>query len=876
MIKKQAHNFFRWYCHPDYYEDIQGDLEELYLDYSVENTPRKAEWFYAKEVLLLFRPSIIRPLPSLGLAYTKDMFKNYLKIGFRNLAKHQLYTLIHVLGLALGLSAFLLINQYTNFEKSYDQFHPQPDQLYRLTTDQVVEGKLGVRDAMSFAPSGKALQADLPEVVGATTTFKRRLVLRKNDQPVVEKNVIAVDSNFLNLFNYPLLAGNKSTLFNEPHSIVLTEKQAKKYFGNIDAIGKTIEVLGNFNQPFKVTGILADIPQNTHYQFDILISLKSYAERLKNEAWNGYNYYTYLRLRKDADLTKINGQIPALSKKYLGDDSKLVFNLQPVKDIHLHSDYTFEPEIHGSARAVYFLNIISIFILLIAWINYINLSTAKAAERAKEVGLRKVVGAQKGQLMGQFFTESLLINIFGGIVALLIAQLTLPYFNELIGKSVLSTVWNSPDFLKKLGLFCFIGTLITGIYPSLILSSFQPIVVLRGAFTRTKQGILLRKGLVIFQFTASLVLIAATVIVYQQIRYMTNRDLGIDTAQVIGFNNPFLPNLSDEEYESQYKVFLEEIRSQGGITKVASISSLPGGGSSEIGSTSGGFKVVGKSEVIESTIYRNRMDDGLLDALGIEIIAGRNFDLERADDTAAVIINMALAKLMGVQDPNTLINEYFQFGRNDTGDKLTIIGVIKDYNRSSLKSAVEPTLFNPHYVNSNTVVRLSGSQLTSQIAGIEQIWQQFFPNAPFNYAFLDERFEKLYQEDKKFGLLFANFALLAVIVAILGLFGLASYLSLQRTKEVGVRKVLGASTSSIIFLFFKDFVWLILIAVLIGIPLIYWSMTDWLNGYAYRINFPWWVILIAMVLVALLAFLTVSFQTYKIASLNPAKTIKYE
>lgn len=877
MLKKQAHKFFKWYCHPDYYEDIQGDLEELYLDALEGNSFRKAEWFYTKEVLLLFRPTIIRPISFWGVQYTKDMFQNYLKIGFRNLAKHQLYTLIHILGLALGLAAFLLINQYTNFEKSYDNFHEKPTQLHRLTTDNVVNGVINVRDAMTFAPAGKALQEDLPEVLSATTTFKqRRMVFRKEGQPVEENGVIAVDSNFLNLFNYKLIAGNKEELFSEPYSMVLTQKQVKKYFGNNNPLGQTIEVLGNFNRPFKVTGVLADIPENVHYKFDVLLSLNSYQERVRQDGWNGFNYYTYLRLSEHADLTQIAPKLPALSKKYLGDDAKLVFHIQPVKDIHLQSDFTYEPEIHGSARSTYFLDIISVFILLIAWINYINLSTARATERAKEVGLRKVVGAQKSQLMGQFFTESFLINIFGAIVAIGIAQLALPYFNELVGKTILMEVWQEGDFLKKLGLFCLLGTLVTGIYPSLVLSSFKPIGVLKGAFTRTKQGVLLRKGLVVFQFAASLILIAATVIVYQQIRYMTNVDLGINTEKVIGFNNAFLPDLSDEEYESKYYAFLAEIERQNGITDVASISAQPGGGGSEIASYSGGTKIIGHTEVIESTIYRNRMNDQLIDALDIQLVVGRNFDRERAEDTTSVIINMAFLKLMGISEPNEVIGEYLQYGRTSEGDKVKIVGVIKDYNRSSLKTTVEPTIFSHEMVNTKTLVRLSGDDLSAQIDNIESVWNQFYPNAPLNYAFLDDRFEKLYKEDKKFGFLFGNFAVLAVIVAILGLFGLASYLSLQRTKEVGIRKVLGASTTNIIFLFFKDFIGLILIAVLIGIPLIYWSMNDWLNGYAYRINFPWWVILMAMILVTLLAFITVSWQTFKIAALNPAQTIKQE
>ncbi|MEM1120025.1 MAG: ABC transporter permease [Bacteroidota bacterium] len=804
------------------------------------------------------------------------MFKNYLKIGFRNLAKHRLYSFIHTIGLALGLAAFLLINQYTAFEKSYDQFHSQSAQLYRLTTDQILDGKIGVRDAMTWADAPAALQADLPEVIGSTTTFKRdRLALRKDGQPVRETNAIAADSNFLSLFDYQLLAGDAKGL-SEPYTLVLTQTQAKKYFGQTDAVGQTIEVLRNFNRPFKVVGVIEDIPQNTHYGFDMILSLASYEEKIARDGWNNYAYYGYVKLTPDADLAKIEQQLPALCRKYTGEESKLVFNLQPIRDIHLHSDFTFEPEIHGSARAVYFLDIISIFILAIAWINYINLSTARATERAKEVGLRKVVGAQRRQLVGQFFTESLLINIFGAVLALLTAQFALPYFNDLVGKTILTQVWNASDLLYKLGFFCLLGTCITGIYPAFVLSSFQPIGVLKGAFTRTQKGAFLRKGLVVFQFTASLLLIAATTIVYQQIRYMTNVDLGIRTEKVIGFNNAFMPNLSNEEYESRYYSFLEEVKRQNGVAQVASISSLPGGGSSDIGATSGGVKIIGKTDRIEGVIYQNRMNDQLIPTLEIELVAGRNFDRNLRGDSVVAVVNQAFLKKLNIEDPNEVINEKLQFGHLPENLKFTIVGVIDDFNRSTLKSAIEPTVYAFRMVNSHTIARLDGQDLPAQIANIQAVWKQFYPNSPFSYAFLDERFEKLYKEDEKFGFIFANFAVLAVIVAIMGLFGLASFLSIQRTKEVCVRKVLGASTSNIILLFFKDFVWLILAAVLIGIPLTYVSMNDWLNGYAHRIDFPWWVILLSMFLVGLFAFLTVSFQTYKIARLNPAKTIKYE
>lgn len=805
------------------------------------------------------------------------MIKNYFKIGLRNLLKHKSYSTIHVLGLALGLAAFLLINQYTTFEKSYDRFHPKIEQLYRLTTDNITDGVMQARDAMSFAPSGAALQEELPEVIGHTTTYKTwRIILRKEGQPVEEEMVIAADSNFLQLFNYPLVKGNAETLLREPNTIVLTQSQARKYFGDADPVGQIIEVLDPINRPFKVTGILEDTPRNTHYKFDMIISLSSIQERVEQDAWNDYNYYTYLLLDEQAQIERLRAKLPALSKKYLSEESDLVFNLQPVKDIHLHSNFTFEPEIHGSARATRFLDIISIFILIIAWVNYINLSTARAVERAREVGVRKVVGARKKQLIGQFLTESLLINFLGAVLALTFVQLLAPYFHSLVGNTILTDVLTNTSLLLKLGLFFLLGAFVAGFYPALILSSFQPIGVLKGSFGRSKQGVSLRKVLVVVQFAASLILIANTVIVYQQVRYITSRDMGIDIDRVVGFPNPRPSQEERAQFENKYQTFLDELQRLDGVEKVASISNLPGGGSADISSSSGGIRIVGKTERLSSTVYLASMNDQYRDALDIELIAGRNFNREFATDTSGVVVNMALLKKLNINDPASVINERIQFGRNENNTKFQIVGVFGNYNRSSLKNDVEPTVFFYQEAASNTVAKLSDGPIAANIDRVEATWQQFFPETPFEYTFLDQRFEKLYLEDKKFGFLFANFALLAIIVASMGLLGLASFLSIQRTKEVGVRKVLGASVTNIILLFFKDFVWLIVVAAVIGLPLIYLGMNEWLNGYAYRIDFPWWALVFSVIVVGLLAFITVSYQTYKVAVLNPARTIRHE
>ena len=672
------------------------------------------------------------------------------------------------------------------------------------------------------------------------------------------------------------MAGNQASMLNEPYTIVLTETLAKKYFGDIDPLGKSIEILGRFNRDFKVTGLIKDIPGNTHYKFNGLVSLKSFKEQLERDDWSGYNYYTYLLLDKQADLVQVRKKLPQLSQKYFHEGSKLVFNIQPVKDIHLHSDFTFEPEIHGSVKAVYFLDIISVFILLIAWVNYINLSTARAMERAREVGLKKTIGAQKWQLVSQFMTESLLINFLGALLAIFLADLLIPYFNELVGKTVLTSVWGHPTFLTYLGLFFIVGTIVNGFYPAMVLSSFRPAEVLKGSFGRSRKGAMMRKALVIVQFAASLGLIASTVIVYQQIRYMTSRDMGINIERVMGINNPVNMGEDIEAWRSTYKSFSEELRKITGVEKVAGLSNLPGGGSSDISSQSGGVRVVGKTDRVDATVYINTMDEWLQDALDMKIISGRNFDQERASDTAAVMVNKAFLAMLNLPEPDEVVNEYVQFGRDPENSKYLIVGIVNNFNRTTLKNTMEPTVFFHERVPSNTVVKLSGEALTASIDEIQTVWNSFYPDAPFTYDFVDQRFEKLYQEDRKFGFIFLNFAFLAIFVASIGLFGLSSYMALQRTKEVGIRKVLGAPVSQIVLLFFKDFLWLILIAVAVGLPIVYLGMSDWLDGYAYRIDFPWWVISLTVVGVVLLAFFTVSYQSWKLARLNPVKTLRYE
>lgn len=875
MIKRLADRLLSGYCHPDYYADISGDLEELYQR-NKEKGIRGAGWRHLYQVVLLFRLSLIKPIGQNLVLKNSGMFGNYFKISIRNLVKHKTYTFINIIGLAVGLGAFLLIRQYISYEKSYDRYFENARQVYRLTTDQVVDGVLGTRDAMSFYPSGKALTDELPEVMGSTATRKYGQVTFKNGENLInEKGVIAADSNYLDIFPYKLIHGSREEQLREPNTLVLTESKAKMYFGDENPVGRTIHVYSGHDKTFKVTGVIEDSPQNTHYRFDILMSISTIQERLDRDAWNGFNYYTYLKLSRDVDLEKIQSLLPDLSKKYIGEESSLRFNIQPVTDIHLYSDFTFEPEAHGNAKSVNFLTIISIFILLIAWVNYINLSTARAVDRAKEVGLRKVIGARRVQLISQFLLESFMINLMGALLALLFAQLILPYFNDLVGKQVVENVWNHPDFLLNLAFFFLLGTCISGFYPALVLSGFKPVAVLKGKFRNSVRGVVLRKGLVVVQFTASFILIAGTFIVYMQVQYMQSRDIGMRTDQVIGFSNP-RATTDQEAHSEKKKTFLEELRKHNAILGAARMSNLPGGGSSDVNSSSGGVKIAGITERLEATTYLQSIDENVLDLLEMQLLFGRNFLRNSEADSNAVIVNEAFIERFGLPVTGDLINEKLQFGKDPENTKYPVVGIVKDVNRSSLKSEVEPTVYMIWSDPGNTVVKFSSDNIEAGLTHVEQTWNRFFPTESLNYTFLDDRYARLYEADKRFGSVFAVFSIFALFVASLGLFGLASFLAMQRTKEVGVRKVLGASVPQIIGIFYKDFLILIGISALAGGAITYFGISFWLSNYATRIDFPWFVIGLATVILIVFAFMTVGYQTYRVAILNPARTLKYE
>ncbi|HHP7242548.1 MAG TPA: FtsX-like permease family protein [Cyclobacteriaceae bacterium] len=520
----------------------------------------------------------------------------------------------------------------------------------------------------------------------------------------------------------------------------------------------------------------------------------------------------------------------------------------------------------------------SYFIIFIAWVNYINLSTARGVDRAKEVGLRKVVGSAKGQLVFQFLMESFIINFLGALLAILLSEILLGYFNHLVNKDILIHIWDSTLFLQTVIFSFVIGSLISGIYPAFLLSGYKPITVLKGKYRNSKTGILLRKGLVITQFSISLMLITATIIVIYQVRYMLEKDKGINIEQTIGLQ---LPITNDEETVGlleSLRTFEANLENHNSILGTALVTNLPGGGSSDIASFSGGARLLGKTETTEGTYYMTGINDKVVLLLEIDMLHGRNFSRDIKSDSSSVLVNEAFIKKIGLKPSDDLIEEKILFGKNENNEnnKFKLIGIIKNISRTKLKQSIEPTAYFAYFDPEFMVVKINESDMQRSLSYLESQWNKFFPNSALNYVFLDERYARLYEEENQFGQVFGTFSIFAIIISILGLYGLSSFMAAQRTKEVGIRKVLGSRIIDIIALFYKDFAVLIAIGAFIGTPMVYLFMNQWLNNYAYHISFPWWAISIALVMIILLAFITIGYQTYKVAGLDPAKTLKYE
>ena len=809
------------------------------------------------------------------------MITNYLKIAWRNLVRNKVFSAINIVGLAMGLATCLLIGLYILDELSYDRFNDKADQIVRVVFRASINGER-LKEAHVMPPVAQTLKAEFPDVVDATR-------FRVNDPPLVtngdksfpDETFAYADSNFFQVFTLPFLLGDPKTALIKPNSLVITQRTAKKYFGDTNPIGKLLTVKA-WDATFTITGVIKDIPTNSHFHRDFFASISSFPDA-KSPSWLTSEFYTYLVLPKGYDYKQLEAKLPNVLDKYMGPQIQKAFGmsmaqfrrkgneiglfLQPLTDIHLRSDLTLELEPMGDIRYVYMFSAVALFMLLIACINFMNLSTAGASKRAREVGIRKVMGSKIKALVSQFLLESLLLTSIALGISLGLVRLALPLFNQLAGKEMTLAAINAPWLIPVLLLFgLFVGVL-AGSYPAFFLSSFKPITTLKGQVAATRNepgrsGISLRSGLVVLQFFMSMLLIVGTMVVYQQLRYIQNKKLGYDKDRVIVLRQAWRlgPNVP---------VLRQQLLQDSRVANVSVSGYLPAGLTNNNNFIS--YADDNASQLVKTLRYD--VDDRYIPTLGMSMAAGRNFSEKLGTDSSAVILNEKAAKAFGWGKNalgHTLTNPDNQ-GRKTT---YNVIGIIKDFHFKSLHERISPLLMVLSREGGSLIIKTRTNDVSGLLTTLNQRWLALKADVPFTYSFLDESFTSTYISEQKTGRILGIFAGLTIFVACLGLFGLATFTAEQRTKEIGVRKVLGASVSSIVGLLSKDFLKLVLVALLLASPIAWYMMNRWLRDFAYRIEISWWLFGLAGLLVVVIALVTVSFQSIKAALMNPVKSLR--
>ena len=815
------------------------------------------------------------------------MIRSFFKIAWRNLKRHKAYSGINILGLALGIAACLLILQYVSFELSYENFHEKKDRIYRVHQDRYDQGKLSTQWAAGAYAVGNSFKAAIPEIEDYVKVVQTgRVVVDVNNQPLKIEKVFYTSNSYFNIFSYPLIGGSKATALKEPYTAAVSETTAKKIFGSTDVVGKTLKL--NRIREYKIDAVYKDAPVNTQLKPDLLLSYATFVKRNTDStgrgpetAWLWDGCLTYLLLRKDANPAAVENKFKPIVGKAVGEELKrfssapydpanpgVIYKLQPLTDIHLYSHYMGEPGINGDGKTTYLLLGIAFFIVVIAWVNYINLATARAITRAREVGVRKAIGSRRKQLISQFLFESTLLNGLALVLALLIVLIAIPGFNTLSGQGRSWTLFTESSFWIGLVSLFLVGVFFSGLYPAFVLSGFNPIEVLKGKVIGNKQSAILRKSLVVFQFTASLFLLIGTMSVYKQIQFMRKQSLGMDISQTLVTTAPIVG--IDSTFMQKMTSFKEELKRESYIKDVAISTSIPG---EPVGWNAGGIKLVGQDDSKQNQYRVIGVDYDYVKLYGLKIIAGRDFSKEYGTENRAVIFNKKGLEQLGFTKPDESIGKKIDFW----GDQYTIVGVTDNFHQQSLREAYEPLILRliPD-VNGFLSVKTEAAEAARTISIVKAAWNKFFPGNTFEYFFLDDHFDEQYKADQRFGQIFTLFTSLAILVACLGLFGLASFTTLQRTKEIGIRKVLGASVGTILRLLYREFAVLLVIAFVIATPLAWISVAKWLNGYAFRIDIQWIFFVVPFIAILLIAFITVSFQSVKAALANPVTSLRSE
>ena len=826
------------------------------------------------------------------------MYSNYFKIALRTLSRNKVFAFIHILGLTIGTAACLLIIQYVYFEKSYDTFHENAENIYRVPIEYSKGFGAFPKTAATHPALGPAMKADFPEVEDFARLFHpanmgMKLAFSYTGEPgqrisAAEDKVYFADSSFLNLFSFPFKLGDPKTALSAPNTLVLSATMAKKYFGNENPIGKTISANGRTE--LTVSGVFEDIPDNSHINFNGLISFHTFFSRpfRPNSAWLWPEFYTYVLLKPESDPKAIAARFPEFTKKYMAAIHKehkfqTYFSLQPLLDIHLKSECANEIVPTGSEQTVSFLFLLALFILVIAWVNYINLSTSKAIERAKEVGVRKVVGAEKKQLIGQFLIEATLLNGISIILGVILANIFLPQFSQLTGKNIGNALLNiellsQPIFWLILLGSILLGGLLSGFYPAIVLSAFRPVQVLKGYLHKSKQTVSLRKALVGFQFILSIILIAGTLLITNQLSFMANQELGYEKDQVLVIKSPLI---TDSTTTLKTTALKTELLQYPAITSFTKSTEVPG----KLIALRSESRKEGLEKEANISMHLKSIDDQFLSTFNIPLIAGRNFlETERTNPfdsdktTVKVLLNELLATRLGFLNSADAIGKSILFKLGPKDRKAQVLGVVKNYHQRSLKEDYDPILYlNPTYDPWKYYsLNIQTEDWGETIALIEKKYEATFTGNSFEYFFLDEFFDRQYRAEQQFGKVCQLIAALAIFVACLGFFGLSTLLLAQRRKEIGIRKILGASPQRILLLVSKDFIYMLLMANVIAIPIIFYFGRQWLNNFAFNIGLSWPIFVLPILFLLSIVFVIVGIQMYRTAVLNPIISLRNE
>ena len=890
-----ADKFLEWYCAPAFIEEIQGDLHEAFHRRCAERGLATARLLFVYEVLrsLSFRTfdkSIILSVNS------NAMFTNYLKITLRNLLRHKAFSLVNILGLAISMSASLLILEYVHFERSYDKFHLNSDRIYRVLLERKTPS---VHHFLSANHPGvaPALKAEFPEVeeyarmlppgIRMPDAVTLSYVDEKGDESIfLEGNYYIAEPSFLRMFSFPFIQGDARHALDDANSIIISETLAKKYFGSVGPLGKTLAADGG-RVNFEVTGVFKDIPDNSHISFDFLVSRYFVVDASPGDvagAWIWPEFFTYVRLAPGTNVDALETKLEDFYYRHneafqTKNDIEEHMKFQPLTDIHLKSPAMGKERAKtGSDQMMNFLLLIAVLILSIAWINYINLSTSKSVERAKEVGLRKVVGALKRQLISQFLFESGAINFIAISLSLLVTFLVYPYFSQLTGRGFDHTLFDSallqvPTFWLGFLMIFMLGSLLAGLYPAFVISSFRIVTVLKGKFFSSASGIAMRKVLVGTQFVISIALIAGTIMIFRQVKFMQNYDVGYAKDQLLVVRGPRI--IIDSLYGTQKETFMTAVRAYPAINNTSVTSEVPGSLLTQVNS----IRKFNESPEANITVSMYFIDTNFFPTFDVKILAGRNFtDTDKLIGPKAesnpIILNRKIIEMLGFKNAEEAVNQRVSFGLGADTWVGEIVGVAENFSQQSLRIDYEPLIFFAVPWGSYFAINLEATNLPATLEHIKEKFDTSFPGNPFNYFFMDDHFNSQYAADQQFAKVFGLFTGLALFIAGLGLYGLSLFMITQRTKEIAIRRILGASISNMIRLFSRDFVVLIVVANLITLPLIYFLADRWLSGFAFRINIGWMMFVVPAITLLTISVTTVGLQTIRTGLVSPVKSLR--